>query len=387
MKRYKSWILFLSVLVATSLACQLATSPQLQRAAPTPVMNIATVAVPASLPAEPIDMEYQDSLLTSLYERVYPGVVSIQTLTQEGDGLGSGFVYDKQGHIITNFHVVEGADDLEVDFPSGLKVRGKVIGEDLDSDLAVIKVDAPESALFPLELGDSDKIKVGQTVVAIGNPFGLSGTMTTGIISARGRTLDSLRTTPEGLNFTAGGIIQTDAAINPGNSGGPLLDLQGRVIGINRAIRTNSFGAIGTPTNSGVGFAVPVNIVRRVVPSLIEYGKYDYPYLGISSHPEISLIEQEALRLPQANGAYIVEVVPGGPADQAGLRGGRTSSPIPGLPAGGDLIIAVDGRPVQVFAEMLAYLMENKSPGETIVLTIIRDNEQKEVTVTLGRRP
>lgn len=387
MKRYTSWLLLLSIFLMTSLACQFAANLPVQRSDPQPVTIVVTPPSNASLPVTPPDMEYQDTLLTTLYERVTPGIVAIQVLGAEGGSLGSGFVFDKQGHIVTNFHVVEGAEQLEVDFPSGLKVRGEVIGKDLDSDLAVIQVKTDENALFPMEMGDSDQVKVGQTVVAIGNPFGLSSTMTTGIISARGRTLDSLHQTPDGTTYTAGGILQTDAAINPGNSGGPLLDLQGRVIGINRAIRTETISQDGTPSNSGIGFAVPGNIVKRVVPVLIEKGAYDYPYLGVSSHPELSLIEQEALGLNQATGAYVVEVVKGGPADQAGLQGGKSDSSIPGLPSGGDLIIAVDGRPVKVFAEMLSYLMENKSPGETITLTIIRDNQQKEVIITLGKRP
>lgn len=390
MKKHTPWILFLMVLVITSLACQFSNNlPALDRRSPASPAITVVVTPPSntSLPIDPPDLEYQDTLLTTLYERVTPGIVSIQVLSRDGGSLGSGFVFDKEGHIVTNYHVVEGAEELEVDFPSGLKVRGEVIGKDPDSDIAVIKVDSPAGVLFPLEMGDSNNIKVGQTVIAVGNPFGLSGTMTTGIISARGRTLDSLRTTPEGASFSAGGIIQTDAAINPGNSGGPLMDLQGKVIGINRAIRTTTVTAEGEPSNSGVGFAVPINIVKRVVPVLIEKGSYDYPYLGVSSHPELSLIEQEALRLPQSTGAYVVEVVQGAPADKAGLIGATGDSQIPGLPAGGDLITAVDGRPVQVFAEMLAYLMENKSPGDTVTLTVIRNNEQKEVVVTLGKRP
>jgi 2-alkenal reductase len=262
-----------------------------------------------------------------------------------------------------------------------------VIGKDTDSDLAVVKVDAPEDALFPLSLGNSNQIKVGQTVVAIGNPFGLTGTMTVGIVSARDRTMDSIRQSPEGDPFTAGGLIQTDAAINPGNSGGPLLDLKGQVIGINRAIRTTTTTEEGEPSNSGVGFAVPINIVKRVVPVLIEKGSYDYPYLGITSREEISLLEQEALGLSQTTGAYVISVAENGPADQAGVKGGADSTQFVSLPAGGDLITAVDGRPVRVFGDLLAYLMENKSPGDTIQLTILRGKETKEVTLTLGKRP
>jgi S1-C subfamily serine protease len=387
MKRLSPWFLLIAILFSTSLACQISGSQPTTTRMPTPVTIILTPPVDTILPNEPLDFEYQDSLLTTLYEQVNPGIVSIQVLGQLGPSLGSGFVYDKQGRVITNYHVVEGADDVEISFPSGLKVRGRVIGTDLDSDLAVIQTEAPENALFPLQMGNSDLLKVGQTVVAIGNPFGLSGTMTVGIISARGRTLSSIRQTPEGLPFSAGGIIQTDAAINPGNSGGPLINLRGEVVGINRAIRTNSVTQGGEPANSGIGFVIPVNIVKRVVPALIENGSYDYPYLGISSREEISLIEQEALRLPQASGAYVLDVVPGGPADQAGLVGGSRQSDIPNLRAGGDLIIAGDGRPVRVFGDLLAYLMENKSPGDTLVLTIIRDQEEKEVTVTLGKRP
>lgn len=388
MKKYTPWILLISILILSTVACRVPTFARSRRTPPpTPVAIIVTPPVNQAIPEQPVDLEYQDTLLTTLYERVNPGIVSIQVLGEIGSGLGSGFVFDQAGHIVTNYHVVEGAEDLEIDFPSGLKVRGEVVGTDLDSDLAVIQVDAPADALFPLEMGDSGAVKVGQTVVAIGNPFGLTGTMTVGIVSARGRTLDSMRATAEGRPFSAGGAIQTDAAINPGNSGGPLLDLQGRVIGVNRAIRTNNLTLEGEPSNSGVGFAVPVNIVKRVVPELIANGVYDYPYLGLSSREDISLLEMEALGLPQTTGAYVIDIVPGGPADQAGLRGGTQETNIPFLFAGGDLIIAMDGRPVRVFGELLTYLMENKSPGDTITFTILRDNEQKEVTVTLGKRP
>jgi S1-C subfamily serine protease len=387
MKRLSPWFLLISILISTSLACQLSGIQTTATRMPTPVTIIITPPVDVLLPSEPLDLEYQDTLLTTLYEQVNPGIVSIQVLGQLGPSLGSGFVFDREGHIITNYHVVEGARELEINFPSGLKVRGRVIGTDLDSDLAVIKAEVPENALFPLEMGNSDQLKVGQTVVAIGNPFGLSGTMTVGIISARGRTLTSIRQTPEGLPFSAGGIIQTDAAINPGNSGGPLLNLRGEVVGVNRAIRTTSITQEGEPTNSGIGFVIPVNIVKRVIPALIENGSYDYPYLGVSSREELSLIDQETLGLSQASGAYVLDVVPDGPAERAGVVGGSRQTNIPNLRAGGDLIIAVDGRPVQVFGDLLAYLMENKSPGDTLVLTIIRDQEEKEVTVTLGKRP
>ncbi len=388
MTRKAPWIVLTLIVILTTISCRFGVNTVAPRTSPTRTpVSVNQAPQQNTLPSEPVDLEYQDTLFTQIYAQVNPGVVAILVLSEQGGGLGSGFVYDKEGHIVTNYHVVEGAQDLEVDFPSGVKVRGEVVGTDLDSDLAVIKTDAPADALFPLALGDSDQIKVGQSVIAIGNPYGLSSTMTTGIVSARGRTLDSIRTTEDGRQFTAGGIIQTDAAINPGNSGGPLLNLKGEVIGLNRAIRTNTVTSSGEPSNSGIGFAVPVNIIKRVVPALIETGSYDYPYLGISSHEEISLIEQEELGLPQSTGAYVDEVVKGGPADDAGLIGGSQATGIAGLNAGGDLIVAADGRPIRVFGDLLSYLMENKSPGDTIALTIIRDNEQKEVTVTLGKRP
>jgi 2-alkenal reductase len=239
---------------------------------------------------------------------------------------------------------------------------------------------------MPLPLGDSDQLRVGQPLVAIGNPFGLSSTMTLGIVSAKGRTLDSIRESPDGGFFTAGDIIQTDAAINPGNSGGPLLNLNGQVIGLNRAIRTTN-SLDGEPTNSGIGFAISVNIMKRVIPVLIEEGKYDYPYLGIAALPEISLLEQEALQLTSTSGAYITRIVPGGPAEDAGLRAGARSTDLSGLQRGGDLITAVDGRPVRIFGDLLSYLMTNKSPGDKVLLRVLRGDEELEVELTLGRRP
>jgi 2-alkenal reductase len=329
----------------------------------------------------------QQDILVNLYQAASPGVVSIRVLTEAGEALGSGFLYDSQGHIITNYHVVEGFSDFEIDFSSGLKVRGEVIGTDLDSDLAVIKVDVPADQLTPLPLGDSSQVMVGQSVVAIGNPFGLSGTMTVGIVSAKGRTLPSLHAAPGGSPFTAGDIIQTDTAINPGNSGGPLLNLNGEVIGVNRAIRTESFNTGGEPVNSGIGFAVSIDMVKRVAPELIANGEYAYPYLGISSFDEISLLLQEALDLPQATGAYVSEVTADSPAERAGLVGGTEPTDLPGVNAGGDLIIAIDGVEVRTFGEMLSYLINNKSPGDTVTMTVLRDGERMDLPLVLDRRP
>jgi S1-C subfamily serine protease len=382
MKLNRFWIV-LPVLILAALTCQapgIALPSASQLPPPTPLVYQAPNPVT-------VNLEDQQDTLAGLYTRVMPGIVSLQVVGDQGGSLGSGFVYDDQGHILTNYHVVEGAKQVEVDFTSGYKVYGTVIGTDLDSDLAVVKVDVPASELHPLPLGDSNALQVGQTVVAIGNPFGLSGTMTTGIISALGRTLDSQRDAPNGGFFTAGDIIQTDAAINPGNSGGPLFDLSGQVIGINRAIRTTGFTTTGEPINSGIGFAISINIVKRVVPYLITEGKYDYPYLGISSYNELSLPQIEALGLQSYTGAYVTSVTPNGPADKAGLVAGDQATSVQDLNAGGDLIIAIDGQTVMRFDDLLRYLINNKGPGDTVVLTVLRGEEQLDLPVELGKRP
>lgn len=384
MKKSRFWF----ILVAISLflmACQLSQVGAL--------LTAPTSAVLPTLPAavEPLNNlptpsnAIQEEGLVALYERVIPGVVAIRNL--DAASLGSGFVVDREGHVVTNYHVVQDTQRVEVDFTSGYKAYGTVIATDLDSDLAVIKVDAPAEELHPLPLGDSDQLKVGQTVVAIGNPFGLSGTMTVGIISALGRTLESERAAPGGAFFSAGDIIQTDAAINPGNSGGPLFNLRGEVIGVNRAIRTTNFTTTGEPLNSGIGFAISINIVRRVLPVLIQTGHYDYPYLGISAIPELNLAAIEALGLKSFTGAYVTQVVPGSPADKAGLRGGDQPTSIQGLEAGGDLIVAIDGREVKRFDDLLRYLLNNKSPGDTVILTVLRGDQKVDISVTLGKRP
>ena len=376
----------LTVLILASLACQSIQLPLAKTATPLP--NDFKTAEPSAIPdlVSPAGLADEEEVLTSLYAHVSPGIVSIQVFGAANSSLGTGFVYDDQGYIITNQHVVEGQEKMEVDFTNGFKAFATLTGIDPDSDLAVIKVDAPASELHPLVLGDSSQLKVGQTVIAIGNPFGLSGTMTTGIVSALGRTLPSNRAAENGSVFSASDQIQTDAAINPGNSGGPLLNLNGEVIGINRAIRTDAANAGGEPVNSGVGFAIAVNIAKRVVPEIIKNGKYDYPYMGVSSQDQLSLEEIEALGLKQFTGAYVVQVTAGGPADKAGLIAG-TRDIGQRLLAGGDLIIAVDGRPVKVFNDLLSYLVNNKSPGDTIILTVLRGDEQLDLTLTLDKRP
>ncbi|MGB4595493.1 MAG: trypsin-like peptidase domain-containing protein [Anaerolineaceae bacterium] len=330
--------------------------------------------------------------LEALYQKVNPGVVSIMFSTVQNDqtvggGQGTGFVIDKEGHIVTNYHVAGEASDLEVHFPSGLKVPATLVGIDTDSDLAVIKVEVPADELTVLPLGDSDLAAVGTSVVAIGNPFGLAGTMTLGIISARGRTLSSIRTTESGVSFTTGDLIQTDALINPGNSGGPLLNLNGEVIGVNRAIETSGQSVTGEAVNTGIGFAISSNIVRKVVPSLIANGSYDYPYLGLSAMPDMTLALAKALGLSQATGAYVTDVAPDGPASQAGIRGSTLQTEYQNLYSGGDLIIGVDGQSIKDFSELMAYMVLHKNPGDVITFTVLRGNNQLDIPVTLGSRP
>ena len=386
-------LLAVSVLILAAMACSL---PEISFLGPDGVETEA--AVTAEEVAEPTPMETQSAVvvpdivdlensLMQLYENVSPGVVSIQVFSESGSGIGSGFVIDEEGHIVTNYHVVQNADEVEVHFQSGLKVYGQVIGEDLDSDLAVIQVDVDPEELNPLTLADSNQVRVGQSVVAIGNPFGLSGTMTSGIVSALGRTLQSIRQTETGAFFSAGDLIQTDATINPGNSGGPLLNLNGEVVGVNRAIRTSGSTISGDPVNTGIGFAVSSNILQIVLPSLKEGETYDYPYLGLSALPSLSLAQAEFLGLSQATGAYVVEVVPGGPADEAGIQAGDQPTQIQGLEAGGDLIVGVDDVEVLQFSDLLSYMMLNKQPGDEMDMTVLRDGEEMTFTITLGERP
>ena len=375
----KRVLFVISILVAAMLACQMTGIPALPQ--PTPALRIE--ATPPTLPT-PSDPAEAASTLEALYQQVLPGVVAIRT----GQSLGSGFVFDSEGHVVTNQHVVEGASEVEVSFASGFKAYGTVIGADVDADIAVIKVDAPADQIYPLAIGDSNTLNVGEQVVAIGNPFGLDGTMTLGIISGLGRTQFAHADPDGGGIFSTADIIQTDAAINPGNSGGPLFNLQGEVVGVNQSIRTETFnGTTGNAVNSGVGFSISINLVKRIVPYLIRDGNYEYPYLGISSDRDLSLAEIEALGLNTYTGAYVTTVTPGGPADQAGIRGGSQATNIDGLQSGGDIITAIDGQPIATFDQLLGYLTTNKSPGDTVVLTILREGQSMDVTVSLGTRP
>jgi 2-alkenal reductase len=374
--KYRSAILIVvTVLVLTALACSL--NPQAWITQYLEPINDEVITTISKVIIE-------DGDLSSLYEEVNPGVVAIRALTEEGGGLGTGFVWDEEGHIVTNFHVVQSATDLEVDFPSGFKTRAQVLGSDPDSDLAVLELDQLPPELKVLTLGRNHDLLVGQTVIAIGNPQGLYGTMTQGIISALGRTLESMHFAPGGRAFATGNIIQTDAAINPGNSGGPLLNLNGEVVGINSAISTINIDLSGQPVNSGLGFAISIDTAKNVVPDLIAYGNHDSPYVGIQILSELSLFVQEELDLPQSTGVYVLEVISGSPADKAGLLGAEIGEIVP---KGGDLIIAIDDQQVNNFADFMGYLLTYKKPGDQVIILVIRENETLEFELTLEKRP
>ena len=391
MHKGKPLLLLIALLALAALACNVQslvfepTPTSLSQTAPSPD---PTSTVPPLSEADLAELDAQDALLASLYERVNPAVVYIEVLIQRGGGLqpvssGSGFMIDEDGHVVTNNHVVERADDLQVVLADGSVIHDvEVVGRDPYSDIAVIRIDASADRIAPLGFGDSDALRVGQKVIAIGNPFGLQGTMTLGVVSAVGRTLTSQAL--EGGSFSNPEIIQTDASINPGNSGGPLLDSRGRVMGVNTAIRSN------TGVNAGVGFAVPVNTVKRIVPQLIADGTYDYPYLGITSDTRFTVAElADALDLPVDHGALVSEVQPGTAAAEAGLRGGDREVEVMGqaLVAGGDIITAIDGERLRTFDDLVAYLVGDTEVGQEVTLTVYRDGERMEVPVVLGQRP
>ncbi len=323
----------------------------------------------------------QDLSLQELFRKTENSVVQINVLMvqqdQTGGALGSGFIYDADGHIITNNHVVEGGSNMTVTFLDGSEYKADVVGADPYSDLAVIKVNVPKEKLAPLTLGNSSTLQVGDQVAAIGNPFGLSGSMTTGIVSALGRLLPS-----ESGGFSIPDVIQTDAAINPGNSGGPLLNLRGEVIGVNSAVQSS------TGEFSGVGLAIPSNTVKKEAPVLIKDGKYRHPWLGISSAdvvPEIA----EKLGLNQTQGVLVIDVVAGSPAEKAGIRGGSTQVTVGDkqLTIGGDVIVSIDNTPVRKIDDILIYLDREKSVGDEVTLGIIRDHTSMNIKVVLGERP
>jgi serine protease Do len=335
------------------------------------------------------------STLTDLFEETQQSVVQVSGTLNEDDplfgiSLGSGFVYDNSGHIITNYHVVAGSDpnDISITFIDGTVYRARVVGADQYSDLAVLRVEdnVPAGKLIPLRLANSSGLLVGQEVVAIGNPFGLSGSMTEGIISGLNRLIPVYQDPFSDVAapaFSIPDVIQTDAAINPGNSGGPLLNMQGEVVGINSAIFSTTGGF------AGVGFAVPSNTIAKIAPVLIERGFFEHPWLGVSGidmTPEIA----EAIGLGEPRGFLIIEVEPGGPADSAGIQGGDTPMQLggmPEIPIGGDVVLAINDRDVRKIDDVLGYLQQAAQVGETVTLTVWRDGQIIEINVTLGARP
>ena len=365
---------------------------------PTPrPMVVGTLQPTSAVPPTPLPASIEISadavelLLQNVYERTNPGVVNIDVSGGTGVdltefGSGSGFVIDLDGHIVTNNHVVEGADEIDVTFADGSVALATLVGTDPYSDLAVIKVDVDAAKLQPLSIGDSDAVKVGQRVIAIGNPFGLVGTMTVGIVSGKGRTLPADSPVSASGNFSNPDIIQTAAAINPGNSGGPLLNSKGEVIGVNAAIRTDGTNR----ANSGVGFAIPSNTVKRVAQQILKDGRASYPYLGVSVDNHFTIAElAQALKLPVDKGVLVSSVIDGGPADRAGLRGGDQQLTVRGLPvvAGGDIIVAIDGDPILSFDHMIAYLSSQKLVGQEVTITILRDGQTLQLPLTLADRP
>ena len=377
--------------------------PELTAAAP----EAPTVKIdPPTDAGTAIEPDAEETLLHGIFTAVAPSVVHIKVTQQVSgfenpripddfdfdfefrfpdtpdeffqQGEGSGFVLDKSGHIVTNYHVVRDAERVEITFFDGLTARAEVMGGDPDSDLAVIRVAVEGAMLRPVRLGDSDQVFIGQRAVAIGNPFGQTWTLTAGVVSAIGRTMRSGTS-----QFSIPEMIQTDAAINPGNSGGPLLDAEGRVVGVNTMILSQS------RSSAGVGFAVPVNIVKQVVPELIESGHYTYPWLGISgSNLSLDIIEVMELDAQQ-RGALVIEVMEASPAARAGLQGSRENFEIAGqeLVAGGDIIVAIESTPVGDMNDLIVYLVKHTRPDDTVTLTVLRDNEEISLHVTLKPRP
>ncbi|MFP3951779.1 MAG: trypsin-like peptidase domain-containing protein [Candidatus Bathyarchaeia archaeon] len=315
--------------------------------------------------------------LTYIYKQIRRSVVLISVTTSQGDGQGSGFIYNEEGHIITNNHVVEDAKKITVTFTDGTITEAEIVGTDPYSDLAVIAVDLGPETLVPVYFSSSSDLLVGEQVVAIGAPYGLDTTMTAGIVSATGRQMSA----PGGYSIVD--VIQTDAAINPGNSGGPLLNIHGEVVGMNTAIVSS------TLQFSGIGFAIPSDTITREASSLIEEGRYEHPLIGITGR-ELTPGIVEAMDLPPGTrGTLVIDIMSGGPAEEAGLQGGDKTVKIDGSPTtiGGDVIIGIDNRTVPSFYDLIFYIERYKQPGDTVTLTIIRDGKVMNIDLTLGVRP
>lgn len=402
----RKYLLFAAALALALAACAPAAPALPTRAVlSTPVRDLPISAalqsvrpVPTAVPPEVVaaaDAEYL--LLVNLYERLSPSVVNIEVLTDlpnhpvidSATSRGSGFVYDLNGHIVTNAHVVDRAREIRVTFDDGFVTDAQLVGYDVFSDLAVIRVQVQAERLRPLALGESEQVRVGQRAIAIGNPFGLASSMTVGIVSGLGRQLPSAELISNDITpgFQNPSIIQVDTDINPGNSGGPLFNSRGEVIGVNTAIRTES-GVF-----EGVGFAVPARTVRRVVPELIASSRVNYPWLGITSQPaELGLgvaALAQPLNLPVSAGVLIETVTPNSPAAKAGLRGGTRTQTVRGqtVCVGGDIIVAINDQYVANMDELLAYLVSYSAPGDTVNLLVVRGTETFELPVTLEPRP
>jgi len=328
-----------------------------------------------------IESPYSKNLsLIEIFEKSEPGVVRVNVQREEASGnvggVGSGFVFDKKGHIITNAHVVQDAEKITITFLDGRSYYAEIIGVDEFTDIAAIKVNADLSLLQPLSLGDSAELKVGEPVTAIGNPFGLSGSMSSGIVSQIGRLL------PTDSGYSIPDVIQTDAAINPGNSGGPLLNMMGGVVGINTAIQST------TGEFTGVGFAIPSQTIVKIVPTLIEKGEYQHPWIGVSGR-DIDLDMAKIMELEDTIGFLIITVVKDSPASKAGLIGSEKTIQVDGIDysVGGDIILSVDGVDVRKIDDILIHLQRAKTVGDEMILDILRDNKMIEVTITLQERP
>ncbi len=348
-----------------------------------PTTTVIRESAPAGLQPAAFETDRAAGTVGEIYASAAPGVVQVTSSRttegffgpQQAEGLGSGFVIDKDGHIVTNYHVIEGADEVLVNFSQDDGVAAEIVGVDPSTDLALLKIQEHRRALTPLLLGDSSAVRVGDQVIAIGNPFGLDRTVTAGIVSALQRQILS----PS--NFTIDKVIQTDAAINQGNSGGPLLNAEGDVIGVNTQIAT-----AGSEGNVGIGFAVPVNTVKAVVGELLETGRVEHSYLGVSMQdltPEIA----RYVNVPES-GALIAQVYPGSPAEEAGLRGAEQTVVIDGqsYAVGGDVVTRADGRTIRT-SDDLRQIVGGKKPGDELELRVLRGEEELEVTVTLGTVP
>ena len=383
-KRIVLWValglLLLSVVACSlsDLSSRLETQDAAEPATVPTQTPVVVVLTPTPLPAEiTAAADVEEQLVINVYAQVSPGVVCITAADQFGECIGSGFVIDLEGHVVTNNHVSQAGPNLLVTLADEHTVPAQVVGADAGSDLAVLQIDVPPEELTVVPLGESSSLRVGQRAIAIGNPFGLERTVTTGVISSLGRTLPR-----DDSDFQIAQLIQTDAAINPGNSGGPLLNSQGEVIGVNTAIRSL------TGVNSGVGFAIPVDIVRRVVPELIDLGRYRHPWVGVTG-TSISPEMVEIMELPVEIGVLIFQVEPDSPASKADLKGGDTDIVISGRPMreGGDILVAIGGIEVKDFDDLVNYLASYTSVGDTISLTIVRDGVERQVELVLEERP